>query len=1068
MSGVGDIEQAVVLSLELAHDQTREELKVQVNNYLRELEASDLAWKYGLELFLSSKVEHARYYGISRVKDVLNDASRYMALSMEDKLLLREALMKWIHQAVANRFADERMYIQNTLAVILALMVKREYPKSWSNPFEQFLLFANVNSHGASLFLKVLEYISDQVVSQFTELQSKDDITIGITVRDQMRESSIREVVQFWFNILSNYRDLDPTMVKMCLTVMVDYIGWIDISFVVNDQFIPIFFHFLQNTTEFRIHAIKCLLEIVRKGMPAENKVQLLQHLNLTFILQQQFDKTRNDDNDDDSDIGWDFNENMSTLVSEIGLHLIDAKLVLPVNSPLLPYVLEQIATVVLPMALKDCLGCSSVPGRLGILDLLNKTLSIIRDNYDLNMDQKLNALAVKHPTKSAPKANRSLRRYTPTLTQPDMELDSIFRGILPSLLPLICTDMRYPTDFTFDPNDEFEQEFERHRQLLQGIFNNVTRCAPIDSVLPFLQSAVQRIDASSSPFDAEVLLTLLYSFGEGAPSGIITPTQRTLLEMAQLGNTHHKHSSCADSLPNDEAKAKAEDDKRSTARIVFRDLLYSVIHSGSFTLHPEPKVVSVYNDLIGRYCNLLMDGSNDFLPTVLPLLAGQGGLQHKDTIVRSHACYILLKVIQTAPPVAIIPYSGDLLLLLKESSMIRIEMVMEEKSQDQWFSADDVMNLMELSGIMIGYSEDETTMKERILLFLGPVHGTLNDISIRLSSCANSDERILLGEWAAECTRGVGLTAKGIGSKWRNGIDEMFKSCTDMSLRCLALIPEHDMLRSRILTLLHCLVSTIGIGSLQFTPGIAIRFLEQSNSLAHVLEAMQFVNQLLTKFKGNILPTLDSMFIPVVRRMVAVFQSVPDPFAPAVSPTGLTVMQREYRAVKRIFFHFFYTIAESKQDEILYSSTNGHHLLSVLQMVSEAMSSFPDHATQKTCVRTLHVLTVRWLESEGPPPQAVKDLFAMFLIDQATVASLRALRAPRFNVEDYECVALVDKICEFHQELMKVLGQTWAQSLVDTALPAVNGSRAIEYSQALSASLGTKRLRAVLLKTMF
>mmetsp|Transcript_10431 Transcript_10431/g.19481 ORF Transcript_10431/g.19481 Transcript_10431/m.19481 type:complete len:1131 (+) Transcript_10431:385-3777(+) len=1120
MEKLKEIEQAIELSYQLIQphsgDVEKQQLKSKVTQYLVELERSDEAWKYGLELFLNSNGEIVRFYGLARIVDVLNEDKKFAILSREDRLLLRESIMGWIDRNVMT-LGQEKSYVRNKVAVVLSLLLKREYPENWPDAFAWFLAFANKHRDGAFLFLKILEYVTEEIVA-FNGNRSAEEIRHNMCIKDEMRKTTLNDIVLFWHTLLTNYNQTDTELIQLCLHVVEEYIGWIELELIVNDKFIPLLYHLLTETTLFRVHSLKCILEIIKKGMDHGRKVELIVNLDILAVLKRECEKNSaqpdSDSDDGDEDEGWGFRENIAIVLNEIGLRLIEARTGLPRDSTHHRIVLEMLSNQVIPLVLQQCLARNEIEAQEGVLDFVNKMFSIIRENLELGLGQGSNALAVRHPNTGGKMINMPPR-------DPDVELDQIFRKALPEMLPLILQRMVYPPGFTFSVYDEEEAEFEQHRQLLRKIFINITRCAAIDTVLPFLRTvAAETLNpatiSSRPPFEIEVALTLLYAFGEGAPTGVTTTTSRTLLQMAQLGNNHRPGKklvkTAAKSNPNDERKAAEEDARRANAMEIFNGLI-AATHRCGLSQHPEPRVVLIYNSCSTRYAGVLLLQYKDLLGPVIEGLVGSGGIKHADMTVRSQACYLLPRAVNVVIT-ELKPFAPELLLVLKEYLMVSFEAVVASTLQEEeqnnpgeypkqasaitqpMYTVEDTMGLFECASILIGAldkdkASDPSKIKELLGIAMGQVHSGLEQAVHeleQLGSVAQLTEeqnrrQLLLGNLAAECIRAISLLTKAFTSKSSAFVGDSFKGSLDIALRGLGYVPNHDMLRSRIITMLHCLVRCLGKDCLRFTPGIAAKFLEQSNSLQHLLEAVQFINYLIATFKLDLASTMDAMFLPIVRHVVSVLNSVPDPFqigSPASTPKsdgggsqvqpshmGVTTSteQVEYRSVKRVLFSFFSNVVESKLDIVMYSPTNLPHLPSVLQLVSDAISSFPDASTQKLCVKALISLCKSWLVQENSPglDASTRNMFVVYLCDTATVASFRATSIPGFSISDIECVQTLDKICSFHQTLGRLIGQHWYQYLVDKALPSISCPHqlAVEYAEKVAnEKLTAKQLR--------
>jgi Exportin 1-like protein len=61
-------------------------------------------------------------------------------------------------------------------------------------------------------------------------------------------------------------------------------VDWIDLKLIANERFVPLIFQYLASEN-LRVMAARCLYGMAEKGMPAEEKLQLLANLNLRNLV---------------------------------------------------------------------------------------------------------------------------------------------------------------------------------------------------------------------------------------------------------------------------------------------------------------------------------------------------------------------------------------------------------------------------------------------------------------------------------------------------------------------------------------------------------------------------------------------------------------------------------------------------------------------------------------------------------------------------------------------------------------------------------------------------------------
>jgi len=1068
---LADLERAVLISVELKNvgvesEVERLQLKERVTTFLSEFERGKGAWRYGLELYFKSSNEYARFYGLSKVVDILSDTERYNAqLTKKDQLDLRMAIIECMQS-----YGQVKSHFRNKFAIAMARLIKLEFPVTWKEPFKDLLTNANKSKEGAELLLNVLHFITEEVV-EFQDNRPATESKRNSAIKDAMRGNVMQEICAFWLQILHNHQNQEIGLVHECMSIMREYVSWIDVNLIANESFIPVLYGLLANKN-LRVHSLKILIALVGKGMEPALKVELIQRLDICRVLveackadnalhphnksMENGNGPEEDDDEEEEEQGWGFRENIAVVVNEIGLRLIEARNSLSFDDVQLQRsILEMLQRVVIPLALSECLDHEDQDAQEAVFGFVNKMLSVVKENHEVCLHQHNNVLAVRHPK---------------TAVRTDPETEILFRGILSDILPIISRQMMYPRNHKFDSNDEDEVDFEMHRNELRKIFVNISRTAAVDAVLPFLLHVVHAglnpdTIRSCSVREIEVLLTLMYAFGEGAPAGVVSSTSRTLLDMAKLGNARSSKKKQDELVekPNDEGKAAAEDVRRAHAKRQFADLV-AFVHRTELWRHPDTSIVFVFNETATRYASTLADFHPSLLPVYLQAMIGEGGITHESRKVRSHACYLIQRAVKVVGAVQMAPFIDDILRVLEGKLSIPYDAVLADFLAEEdaeacpgayefltqgkspprpYYSMSDIENLHELAGVLIGMSQSH--ILESLTSVLGPVQAQLEKVIDKINAAkqdplTNPLHLKILGNWAMQCVLAMGHVSKGVspsGKNSREAIQDLFKCSLESALRGVASLPEHAKLRSSLVTMLHIVVRTMDESAIAFVPSIALRLLEKSNSLHHLLEALQLINQLLQRYKEALLNALDPLFLPIIRHIADTLRQIPNPFErmQVPAPRGLTSEQSEYRSVERGLMLFLKGIVTNQLDAVLYSSMNKSHLSSVFAIVSDAIGNFPDAgATQKHACKVFMSLGELWLTGgkqsvKSSVPEDAQQILATTLITQVIPASLKGMTL-NFDRDDWECVSLVTDVAKLHILLARIPTQAFREQM--------------------------------------
>lgn len=153
-----------------------------------------------------------------------------------------------------------------------------------------------------------------------------------------------------------------------------------------------------------------------------------------------------------------------------------------------------------------------------------------------------------------------------------EMEQQASLRMHLPQLLNVLYRQLKYPTDFSYDYEDEVAAEEMTFRADLAKLFGKMVR---IDSVLclQFVVETAQRMEGMSQAptYDVEVFLRLLYHFCEG-----IRPSPGLKVIMKN-------HTFCS---------------------------LLTALHNSDIANHPHREVLCLYYETAVRYYPIFMTSS--------------------------------------------------------------------------------------------------------------------------------------------------------------------------------------------------------------------------------------------------------------------------------------------------------------------------------------------------------------------------------------------------------------------------------------------------------------------------
>ncbi|KAI9591539.1 armadillo-type protein [Syncephalis fuscata] len=480
------LEQAVTCALDPSTDP---QVKTQATNYCEQLRASPDGWQLCLSLFIREpkSSQEARLFALQVVEEMLG--TRFSELQSEQVDQLRQAFLSFIQHEYMNKDAstttstdNEPIFLRNKFAHTLVLLFTRTYLNGWSTFFTDLLsLLASASpstNEGPALqprlvdfLLRVWMSIDEECVSLLVP-HSKEELDRNTLIKDQMREGDIQLLTQHWLQIIDCFYSKEPQLVAMCLKIIGAYISWIDIGLIFNDQFMNRILGFLSDE-QLCIPAADTISEIIGKGMKPEDKLGVIQALNLSHLLAKL--SLTNDD----------FVERVVYLCNAAGISLCE---VYQLSDPSISNLKE--ASFVQIEALWPFM------------------LQFLSSEYD---DTSIRVFPFVNDTL------QMLKRQSKQSSLPDG-----IKTFLQSLLETIIHKMQYDldTEWTNTPEDEDEVAFLEMRQSLKTHFEVI---ATIDEPLftayvhGLITSTLREVMAGGQPtwVRVELVMQLVYWLGE-------------------------------------------------------------------------------------------------------------------------------------------------------------------------------------------------------------------------------------------------------------------------------------------------------------------------------------------------------------------------------------------------------------------------------------------------------------------------------------------------------------------------------------------------------------------------
>ncbi|KAE8988743.1 hypothetical protein PF005_g20215 [Phytophthora fragariae] len=473
MADVAEFERAVLIAFQYAGaqaaDQQAQALKLQAESFCAAVKSQADGWRAELQLFEHSEHEQVKFYALQALQEALASG-----VADDVAVAVRVELLAWLQSHVVYVEA-KAPYLKTKLAVVITLLIKRDYPDRWPTAFTELLALLPQGASVVEMYFRILQAINEEIV-EFDAQRTQQEAAHNMRIKDAMREGScMRESFDAIARVLVNAdaSDVMRVLSASALETLKRYISWVDIGLVVNDTLWPLLIKLLRESETFRCSAANCVFEVIDKGMTPEKKLAMLQQLQILEMLAAL--PIREDD---------EFAEEIGEVINAVGLELV------------------------------TCMDAFRHTNRADLLQasgaMLCQLMPLVWELFaHESKDVSEEVFEIVNAVGGA-----MLRTETQAAGKPQSEAE-VFRPseFIPQILHGIYRQTRFPED-----SDSDAAEFEEYRRSLYTIFLNIVRQRPHDT-LAFLTNLAQSLPAQFAeidPRDLESFLSLVYRFKEG------------------------------------------------------------------------------------------------------------------------------------------------------------------------------------------------------------------------------------------------------------------------------------------------------------------------------------------------------------------------------------------------------------------------------------------------------------------------------------------------------------------------------------------------------------------------
>ncbi|OMJ25261.1 Exportin-T [Smittium culicis] len=804
--------------------------------------------------------------------------------------------------------------------------------------------FSLANYNMSDFFMKTLLAIDEEMVNPIVP-RGKNENDRNTFVKDSMREGGVLLLAQWWFNILL-YQKNPESLIRQAFQVISVYISWIDIKLIVNTTFVNSMFAYLRHPS-LRDDVAKCLGSIIRKGMLPNEKLSLIEFLDVTNVLSQL-------------DISGDsFVEEVAKLINIIGIELKsiwlesnDSELQLKDKSY---NFIEQL----MPMSLnflsnKENSISSSVFGVIGEVLLLfkkqNKSGVQLSQEKIQFLGQLLQVVVVKLQYDEDYELSDNIRA-TPDFTdqsRDEDDEDSMFANIRHTLRQFL--DAIY-----FLVPKEYEEYITG---VIRQIFNNIQKVGLLSSSE---EANSQGGSTKVKWIQAELAVHLTHIFIEQSSSrGVL------IFSKDQLNSINQTKSGLTKNLSNNKDVSNS---KKSSELTDFGNLCLHLITSGVSNC-VNPLVSLMFYETCVRLIQLF-EYRTEAIPMVLAPFLDNRGIHHHHLYTRTRIWYFLYRFIRLSRAEEIAPYTSEIIKSITPLLAIQVQVSISTiqggiKSLNGYGLLDSQLYLFEACGILLSYPDlpenERVTSLNKVLdpLFLGvqqlmgqsfEFFNTQPIALLQIHHCLTAIGSVFQGFPDAKINSNPSILTEKFDTKVSPILSEYLKKAANISSVALEALNSYTIIREGVRFVFTRLISALGQETLEYLPRL-INGLVSTSELDELSDFLTFLGLIMYRFKPFISQIVSDLLLTVIDKVYSVLNST-------ISGTDDAIMSNN---LKKAYLTWITSIFNADLDCIFLSDGNAPHLVTVLKTVLMLAVDNSSPAIQRLSFSIFHKTIIGWL----------------------------------------------------------------------------------------------------------
>ncbi|KAL6474664.1 hypothetical protein MHYP_G00182250 [Metynnis hypsauchen] len=552
-----------------------------------------------------------------------------------------------------------------------------------------------------------------------------------------------------------------------------------------------------------------------------------------------------------------------------------------------------------------------------------------------------------------------------------------------------VMKKLTYDDEYNFENEGEDEAMFVEYRKQLKMLLDRLAQVSPellLESVCRVFTSTMQNWQTARF-MEVEVAIRLFYMMGEALPA------------------SHGAH------FTGDATKAST-----------LQDMMRTLISSGVSEYHHTSVTLEFFETVV-RYDKFFIV-EPQHIPNVLVAFLDHRGLRHSSPKVRSRVAYLFSRFIKTLHK-HMNAYIEDILSRIQDL----LELAPPENGFPALLSNDDQLFMFETAGVLIVNGECPADRKQALMRsLLTPLMEAFRLLLAKLTQEADEERRTALADCLSHAVGFASRTSKAFSNKQTVklcGCSEVYLDCLQTFLPALSCPVQRGTLRSAVRSFLHRMIICLEEEVLPFIPAASEHMLKDCEP-KDLQEFIPLINQITAKFKSQVSPFLQQVFMPLV---LAIFEVLSRPAEDNDQTAAL-----ENQMLRRSYFSFIQTIASSGMNEVM-ANQGAENIERVLFTIIQGAVDFPDPVAQKTCFIILSKLVELWGGKDGLVG------FPDFIYKHIVPACFLAPLKPTFDLSDAQTVLTLSECTLTLKMIHLKRGLEFVQFLQQEYLPSLQVS---------------------------